>query len=190
MLIDYTYFHDDLYIPIERGNDGIAAELTQVGVTQLDNAIARFEKEYLVRMLGETLYEQFKEGLKDNPVPDKWVILKQVLVDEEAKRSPIANYIYVNYVYRNEIRMAFNVNATTPKAENQHVVSAYRKIQLAHNDAVRINIHIAKWLVEHRDEYNVKPFCVANLWNPWGNYRTRDGERYLFDLFGTEAYGL
>lgn len=206
VIIDETYFNNNtLELPIATGSSGVASQITEQKVARLTNAINVYEAEYLKRMLGDKLYDAFVEGLQSDPIDERWVILKSMFVDEVNKVSPIANYVYANYLYNYELRVSHTANATLPKAENQMVVSNYRLMVLALDDMVRMNKEIAGRLVENRADYKeyldytfdgvtvalwstLPLFYIGGTYSRYYPYMRSDG--YRFSLFNSESYGI
>lgn len=185
-IIDISYFHGDLELPIDSGTTGVSYQLTEANSQRLQDAIGRYEREYLRRFLGVDLYDAMIEGLAEVPIGPKWTTLRdKFIVDSELKLSPIANYVYANYLYVNEISISHKASATIPKAENQQVVSNYRKIKRAISEMVAWNLEIAGWLLK-QDMYDLSDFYYPILFSSPSTIFPA----YTFKLFETENYGI
>lgn len=89
-LIDSTYFQGDLLIPNLNSNTSVGDALRK----ELDNYIRIFQYQYLKRLLGKDLADEFIAGLEAQSVEQKWTNLKNKLVDETNIISPISGYVY------------------------------------------------------------------------------------------------
>ncbi len=96
MAITKAYFSKQpLYISQSKGNNGIPSEVYSSDAIALENAIAKYEKQFLAYLLGKELAKEFLTTIDDV----KWDALKALLYDSEALESPIANYIYFWYLH-------------------------------------------------------------------------------------------
>lgn len=98
VLLDATYFKGNLSLPNISYNDreGLGKLLQTVGENNLNYFIEKYEPECLRLMLGSALYESFINGLNEDPIADKWILLRDALFRKEDKYSfsPVANYVY------------------------------------------------------------------------------------------------
>ena len=141
MIIDYTFFQDGLLMV-----DGALALATPSPTNEaiagrIDSFIEIYEPEYLCKLLGEELYNDFLA----NGEADKWVEFKNKLVTEYkvTKVSPIANYVYFHLV-RNSQSMA-TINGVKKDGE-ENLVNPQSKMISAWNDMVYKNRSIYSWL--------------------------------------------
>jgi hypothetical protein len=128
MLIDRTYFIGELNIP----NTSNAA----VG-SLLDLFIEKYEAKFLTEVLGYELYNAFKAGLLEEPIPQKWTDLKNgveytdqtgrtrlwpglITQPPADKQSPIANYVYYWYIRNNHSQTAAMGEV---KSQNENAVT-------------------------------------------------------------------
>lgn len=154
-LIDETYFFGELTI----------AQLSQAEVeANLVDFITKYEKAYLVALLGETLAKDFTDGLSVLPTPDQiWIDLKAKIVDETIKQSPIANYVYYWYMEDLEIQTV-GIGQMRPVAENGMMVSTTHKRMRAWNEMAKMNVVIGKWISDNIAEYPNYDPTSANFW--------------------------
>ena len=141
MIIDYTFFQDGLLMV-----DGALALATPSPTNEaiagrIDSFIEIYEPEYLCKLLGEELYNDFLA----NEESDKWVEFKNKLVTEYkvTKVSPIANYVYFHLV-RNSQSMA-TINGVKKDGE-ENLVNPQSKMISAWNDMVYKNRSLYSWL--------------------------------------------
>lgn len=142
MLIDYTFFQDGLLM-VEGAMALVAPSPTSNAiVSRIDWFIQRYEDEYLCKLLGEKLYNDF---LSDGEVSEKWVEFKKRLVkdDSAAKVSPIANYVYFFMVRDNQSFATIN---GVKKDGDENLVSPRQKMVDAWNDMVSQNRRLYPWL--------------------------------------------
>jgi len=106
MILDSTYFNGELSLPladIKYEAVGHSSKAMQsVSEKNLNWFVDKYEREFLKRLLGNTLYENFIEGLTDG-TNDIWNDLKNALyITGDYSYSPAANYVY--YWYRRDAR--------------------------------------------------------------------------------------
>ena len=159
ILIDRTYFVDDLSLPgltvsecsENVGMRGRIEELT-VGGLSLNRFIQKYQSEYLNKILGKELATAFIQGLSEQNPDGIWINLKNQLVDGELKRSPLANYVYF-YIMR------YGLTFTTPSGEKKGksdyaIDVSTHKPEFAWNRMVDMNIEFLEWYAENRASYD------------------------------------
>lgn len=141
MMIDYTFFQDGLLMV-----DGAMALATPSPTNEaIANRIGwyvdRYEPEYLCKLLGEELYNDFLV----NRESAKWDEFKKLVVKTNglAKTSPIANYVYF-YLLRDSYATA-TINGVK-KDGDENLVSSRSKMVRAWNDMVYENRKLYVWL--------------------------------------------
>lgn len=171
MLIDYAFFQGPLLISGIVSPD-VAPSLTTSAITgDVDNYISYYETEYLIKVLGKEVYEQFSEYLQsEEKEPVKlWDDLKSILVGTMGgmKISPIANYIY--FFYARNHQSDVTVNGVKKDSDIGELVSPMGKMVFAWNDMVRMNADLYKWLdTQHIEGWTfdkslLKPINTFNL---------------------------
>lgn len=148
MLIDYAFFQGPLLISGIVSPD-VAPSLTTSAITRdIDNYISYYETEYLIKVLGKEVYEQFSEYLQsEEKEPIKlWDDLKSMLVGAmgEMKVSPIANYIY--FFYARNHQSDVSVNGVKKDSDVGDLVSPMGKMVSAWNGMVKMNADLYEWL--------------------------------------------
>lgn len=169
MYLDGTYFQGNLVLP-QYGrmpknavSGTIDALLTgTVGEQSLEWFIARYEEEFLRKLLGSPLYESWTEGLSTAEPLQIWVDLKSHIFRTVGgiKLSPAANYVYF-------FAMRAAASDTTMTGEKRQAgtysdnVSPSRKMANAWNDMVDAVQHIREWIYTHREDIaDVMSGCV------------------------------
>jgi hypothetical protein len=141
MIIDYTFFQDGLLMV-----DGALALATpsptnEAIARRIDSFIETYEPEYLCKLLGEELYNDFLV----NGETDKWEEFKKHLVTKYnvTKASPIANYVYFHFV--RDSQSIATINGVKKDGE-ENLVNPQSKMISAWNDMVHKNRIIYSWL--------------------------------------------
>ena len=171
MLIDYAFFQGPLLISGIVSPD-VAPSLPTSAITgDVDNYISYYETEYLIKVLGKEVYEQFSEYLQsEEKEPVKlWDDLKSILVGTMGgmEISPIANYIY--FFYARNHQSDVTVNGVKKDSDIGELVSPMGKMVFAWNDMVRMNADLYKWLdTQHIEGWTfdkslLKPINTFNL---------------------------
>ena len=102
MFLDGSYFTGELALPqlatLPAAGDAIGVEkqLQVVGENTLEWFIARYEEEFLRAMLGDRIFEAFRDGLDAETPAQIWIDLKTKIyrLDGGFSFSPAANYVY------------------------------------------------------------------------------------------------
>lgn len=172
MLIDYTFFQGNILISGIVSPE-VSPSLTTSAINgDIENYIAYYEREYLVKILGENVYEQFSKYLesdKSEPV-EIWEALTDLLVTkigDKCKFSPIANYIY--FFYARNHQSDVSVNGVKKDSDIGDLVSPIDKMVRAWNDMVKMNSGLYEWLKKQDmedwrfDKSLLKPINAFNL---------------------------
>lgn len=153
MLIDATYFIGEINIP----NVDQPAVLENVNLF-----INKYEKKFLILLLGQSVYDDFINGLSENPIQNKWIDLRDKIINSEDKESPMANFVYYWYM-RNFATTSTGIGETKPNAENASIVSGVDKQVRAWNE-------MSDWVWVNRewfsDFYALNGFIYGGYY-PW-----------------------
>lgn len=127
----------------------------EVYVGQIDSADVRanlawfrvkYEKDYLLKVLGKTLYDSFMAGLSADPIITKWATLK-------TKVTP-ALVCYIYYYYQeNEITNTVGAGEAKPAIKNAMLASANGKMVRAWNEMVNETCDLIEWLDDNVADY-------------------------------------
>jgi len=179
--IDYTYFINDVYLPVIGDADG---------QTVMTESITRYENEVLTCLLGYELLKELKADLDENGIPQtqkfidlvdgkefsfildgytintKWEGLANTI-----KTSLIAYYVY--YKYRNNTE---TLTTTTGEAknskENATVMNPFPKLVYSWNEMIKLYGETPR---QYRNPVSFKQY--------WGEYNYRFDYAYNYDLF-------
>ena len=133
-LIDKSYFWGDIEIT------GLFKPEMEA---KLDMMIAKYQKEYLKQMFGTYFLE--------HEMTDTF---KNLLIDDELKTSPIANFVYY-YWQRNNATFQTNAGVKTLNVQNTISVSPAEKMVSAWNQMVTWNEEIHSSLYDlETDEFD------------------------------------
>lgn len=176
MFLDGTYFQGNLVLPQygrmpkNAASGTIDALLTEtVGEQSLEWFIARYEEEFLRKLLGAPLYESWIEGLSAAEPLQIWVDLKSRIFRTVGgiNLSPAANYVYF-------FAMRAAASDTTMTGEKKQTgtysdnVSPSRKMVTAWNDMVDAVFRIRVWIYEHRADVIAAMDQDRRVdWRPW-----------------------
>lgn len=156
MIIDHTFFQSGLLLIKGITMSEVVPSLTGDAITEdLTWYIARYEREYLERLLGESMAFEFIEYLDSESEPvDKWENLKSHLVidmGKTVKLCPAANYVYYYYLRAHQS----DATSTGVKVDDDDgkLVSASQKMVDAWNDMVRLNRKVCAWMESCGDVY-------------------------------------
>lgn len=161
MIVDNTYFVNELYIP--NAKPSVTSDITTVQ-SELNSFINKYERDCLIRCIGYTLYAELVSMLDlaettliktgsdakwDDLVNGKvytingkslqWrgLRFKNIETDLKPNRSFIANYIYWFYEQDADVLRA-GIGNVQGKAKNAERVSAAPKVSRAWNEMVKM----------------------------------------------------
>ena len=164
-LIDSTYFIREIHIA------GLSNTVDSTN-SLLSGFITKYEARYLKELMGETMYNEFIAGLKEDPISDKWINLKNKIVFADTKESPIANYVYFFY-QKNLTTTTSGIGETRNSSENSDRASAYKKMVDSWNEMVKWNYDVVKFINDNIADYpDYKP-----------EYPERYFDQYPFSFF-------
>lgn len=177
--IDYTYFQKRLTAIPNLNQDNVLADV--------QDYIVEYDNEYLVKVLGQELKDEYEAGLAVDPpenIEQRWLDLRDG-VDFEyngikykwrgfvraTKKSPIAYYVMWHYV-RDKNATFTGVGLVRDKAENSENVSPNRRMVDIWNKMADDNRLLALYLYANRDLYpNYKLVnCGYNVFYPMSGY--------------------
>lgn len=144
MIVDYTFFQDGLLRV-----DGALALATPSPTNEaiagrIDSFIERYEPEYMCKLLGEELYNDFL-GYENGESVNDWSDFMGIIVKGDTyKTSPIANYVYFHLLRANHADAT--INGVKIDGDNGTLVSPERKMIFAWNDMVQQNRMLYRWL--------------------------------------------
>lgn len=169
MFLDDTYFQGELYIPRSDFDDetGIAGMLQAVGEKNLSWYIEKYEREYLIRLLGRDMYKTFISNLNDG---SDWLRLRdEIFVTSDGLGySPAANYVYF-YSMRDMQTQTSPKGEVRGKQDNATTVSAYDKLVRVWNDMVDSSREIISFILENKHVFGepngtgfdyINKFCI------------------------------
>lgn len=146
MLINEEYFKGEIVIPnLNSIGNGISSQIASSNLELLLFFIDKYEKRFLVSLLGRDRADEFYKEIEKGELSGKWLDLKNRLVDETLKISPIANYVY--YWYRRcNVSVTTDIGEMETDSDNSVRVSPALKMCRAWNEMVDWVIDIQKWM--------------------------------------------
>ena len=144
MIVDYTFFQDGLLRV-----DGALALATPSPTNEaiagrIDSFIERYEPEYMCKLLGEELYNDFL-GYENGESVNDWSDFMGIIVKGDTyKTSPIANYVYFHLLRASHTDAT--MNGVKADGDNGRLISPERKMIFAWNDMVQQNRMLYRWL--------------------------------------------
>lgn len=169
MLINATYFIGEIAV--------IGRDKASV-LDLLDVFIKKYEKKFLIELLGEDVASDFATALAVIPLVAPWIDLKAKLADSDTKESPIANYIYYWYM-RNNATTTVGLGEAIADAENSRIVDNKDKM-------VRAWSEMRVWIEENREWF--KDFYTDNDFKG-GYYSSYGGYFYGWNNCKPDPFG-
>ena len=158
-LIDSSYFVEDISVPNISGSHPAAS----VNLASLNRAILTYERDYLTRLLGPTLYDEF---ITDLAASEPWATgLRDELRDTTNLISPIAFYVWYYWMRRNATAITGS-GAAEAKHENATTVSPAVDMCEAYNKAMRMTWDVIDYLNEHADDLPSARVTESNWLHP------------------------
>lgn len=127
-LIDESYFWGELELGnlFKNTNGNLLSEAGNNASNELQMFITKYQKKYLTEMFGKTLA---------NNLPTELIAL---IRDEDAKTSPIANYVYY-FAMRNKASVTSPAGEIKNTIVNTALSSAVEKVKNAWNEMMQFN---------------------------------------------------
>lgn len=155
-LIDNTYFIGEINLP---------SSVLSGNLATIDAYIERYEKEFLKNLLGYDLYKELKAEIEDQTFTEKWDELVNGaeytiggytkkwdgLINSE-KVSPIAYYVYYNYLKANIVNYE-SIGAVSALSENSARVAADGLMINAWNRYVDLYNNAIEFLLVNSESY-------------------------------------
>lgn len=106
-------------------------------------AIDLYEPELLSKLFGSDLYSQYEAGLLLDPIPQKWVDLR----DNKYVKLSILYYVYYNYASDNNLYYS-GIGEQKLKGENSNNGSVWDRGVKVWNSMVKSNFEVRKFITE------------------------------------------
>ena len=146
MLINEEYFKGEIVIPnLNSVGNGISSQIASSNLELRLSFIDQYEKRFLVSLLGRCCADEFYKEIEKGELSGKWLDLKNKLVDETLKISPIANYVYYWY-RRNDVSITTGIGEMETDSDNSVRVSSALKMCRAWNEMVEWVIDTRVWM--------------------------------------------
>lgn len=163
--LDHTYFQGEEYLSDLQASPnavGVAAFIQVAGEQNLNWFIAKYEPEFLVKVLGLELYNDFSEGMQEETPDKRWINLKDSLYwsVNGYKFSPAANYVYywAKRAGRTQTTMKGEVIGELDYASTAEDAD---KLIKAWNDMCDLLIRFRYFLQENRDSFEGYRHCYC-----------------------------
>lgn len=148
-LTDFSYFIREINI----------GQLSQIYVHEnLSYFIKKYENDFLINVFGFNMAQQVIAANNDlvnssqamrNLIEGNGVWIGLV---NDAKISPIANYIYVKYT-ESELMQSVGTGVVIPKNENSTVVNPIYKLVWAWNEMLEIISQMHQFILSNKEDY-------------------------------------
>lgn len=167
-----NYFVGELFVPNIVGTSVV----NTVNANNLKWFIAKYEPEFVEKLLGSVLYQQYLDGLAADIPAAKWLALKGKIyvVDtiNDAYLSPAAGYVYYHFM-RDHITLTTSMGEIKPKGESGVPTSTSNTMKMvrAWNQMEYESQKIWAWLEENNATYpdfdplQEDPFGNMNMFN-------------------------
>lgn len=141
-ILTSSYFVGEYKIPYISGN----SELDTANLADLNRIITIREEEYLTKLLGSTLYDDFIAN------QSTYQELKDKLYDSSNKISPVTGYCF--YWWKRQTAVSETGHGSTEsKHENSSNMGGGLVMAQAYNTAIRKGIELINWILDNEDDY-------------------------------------
>lgn len=150
-LIDESYFWGELELGnlFKNQNGNLLTEAGTKAVNELTLFINKYEPKYLEAMFGATLAAE---------MPAELIAL---VVNEETKTSPIANYVYY-FIMKSKASVTTQAGVIKNTVINTQIASAWDKMASAWNEMVDTNLKIHQALYDTETLEYAEPLSYLN----------------------------
>lgn len=147
-LIDSSYFTGELLVPNTTGTHPALS----INTEELARFIVLYEREYLIKLLGKELYDEFIAHQSES-----WAVsLIAQLKDSTLKISPIAFYIWYWWKCHNTTNITAQGEEYSSN-ENATVINPMHRLQHAYNKCVEMTYDVWEWMQANVDTFPVVP---------------------------------
>jgi len=149
-VIDSSYFVGEISIPNTAGSGAVVTAT----LAKLNRLISIYEKDYLTKLLGDTLYDEFIAALE---VPDDWATdLLAELRDDTLKLSPVAYYVYYFWLRDSVTYVTSNGQA---EGNNENAVSSSPALRMSesYNRMVRMTEEVLDYIGDEQATFPSTP---------------------------------
>lgn len=156
MIINSTYFINKLALPQVANPEGLIA---------VNNFIQQYEPEFLECALGFDLWQAFVAGVEDSGPEERWVLLlegssytlngrngKWQGFQNVAKQSPIANYVFYQFMDNKAVDFVLTGNVVSD-TENNRTVNGMDRMVDTWNRMVDLNHNLLNYLRANKSLY-------------------------------------
>ena len=157
--LDETYFVGEILIPNLSASADPSSSANQASIRAF---IAQWEPDFLVKLLGATLYQDFVAGMATVPIPAKWAALKAAIATSESVgtgatavtyyRSPAANYVYFMFTRHMASQTGPTGELTQKFSSGENSVSVIKLVNAWNHMVADVNV-IRDFLTDHQDDY-------------------------------------
>lgn len=149
MALTAAYFVNELLVPGVVGGSYAQVE----NLTMLESFIAKYEPEFLKRILGEQLYAEYAAAIALSPTSGAWFDLNaQLYQTTPFYQSPAANYVYFKF-WKHNATVTAAQGETQAKFENSELVSIGAKMVRAWNEMCDLSDAVQQWIDDHATDY-------------------------------------
>lgn len=174
-LIDTSYFIRELYIPNLLGSsegDHMSNSLHATNQTSVEEFIDKYEYEFLIKLLGK----EFADYILAKRSEEEFATLLSLIVNNERKISPIANYVFVMWSINNKTHETLSAGTIVGTTNYSKSVLEPIKERAAWNDMVGYVEIIREYLHKNRplyleylgDELGQDIASLCRTWNSFG----------------------
>lgn len=147
---DYLIMPFKLGVP--KSNNGVDDDTYTSIIKEIDYCIDLYERNYLKAVLGVELYAEYINDMKSVEKAAKWANFNAKLIfDDKAYISPIANYIFYNFITRNAVTYVdgrFEMNKTEG-SDRMNIEEQKNKVW---NEMVEMNQVFFDWFYKNLPE--------------------------------------
>lgn len=150
MLIDNTYFQGSglFNVPnIDRGNP-----VEEGNYNQLTAFIKVYEPEICRRVIGKALYDALITGLAAASPEQRWIDLRDKLIDSVNLKSPVANYVWFR-MWQQGQRQSTVAGDVTLNSPGMTVDGNIQLSCLVWNEMVQMFSDFTDWFILNESDY-------------------------------------
>ena len=147
---DYLIMPFKLGVP--RANNGTDDDIYTSIIKEIEYCIDLYERNYLKAILGSELYAEYISDMSSQETAAKWADFNAKLIfDDKAYISPIANYIFYNYLTRNAVNYV-DGRYEIGKSEGFDRMSIEEQKNKVWNEMVEMNQTLLTWFYSNLPE--------------------------------------
>lgn len=162
--LDETYFKNNpVALPDVEHSNGVGGATANASYDKIRKCIALNEPKYLRTLMGKELFLEYLSDIDAENI-QKWEPFFAKLIDTDNLRSPMANWIFIQFITENYSRQT-SIGSVKVKGDNAVNTQPFMNQVLAWNDMVFQHESFLTWLYENKSDFEGTAAFDTSSWD-------------------------